>query len=173
MYRNVYVIICVFIYRVWASLGAQTLKILPAHAGDLGPVPGLGRFPGEGNGNPLQSSCLENPHEQRSLLGCNGVAKSQTQQLKWQTKHQHHDRDLIQEAYTVVDLYEHLIQGGGLLPGPLPTSQVKEGSILSLRTALGFSESSVESSDTWDASEMTVCVSCQTAPWISRPVTTG
>ena len=29
--------------------------------GDLGSIPGLGRFPGEGNGNPLQSSCLENP----------------------------------------------------------------------------------------------------------------
>ena len=28
---------------------------------DLGSVPGLGRFPGEGNGNPLQYSCLENP----------------------------------------------------------------------------------------------------------------
>ena len=30
-------------------------------AGDLGSIPGLGRSPGEGNGNPLQSSCLENP----------------------------------------------------------------------------------------------------------------
>ena len=31
------------------------------HAGDLGPIPGLGRSPGEGNGNPLQYSCLEHP----------------------------------------------------------------------------------------------------------------
>ena len=31
------------------------------NAGDLGSVPGLGRSPGEGNGNPLQCSCLENP----------------------------------------------------------------------------------------------------------------
>ena len=30
-------------------------------AGDLGSIPGLGRSPGEGNGNPLQYSCLENP----------------------------------------------------------------------------------------------------------------
>ena len=28
---------------------------------DVGSIPGLGRFPGEGNGNPLQTSCLENP----------------------------------------------------------------------------------------------------------------
>ena len=37
--------------------------------GDLGLIPGLGRFPGGGHGNPLQYSCLENPHEQKSLSG--------------------------------------------------------------------------------------------------------
>ena len=37
--------------------------------GDLGLIPGLGRFPGERHGNPLQYSCLENPHGLRSLVG--------------------------------------------------------------------------------------------------------
>ena len=37
------------------------------NAGDLGSIPGLGRSPGGGNGNPPQYSCLENPHGQRSL----------------------------------------------------------------------------------------------------------
>ena len=37
------------------------VKCLSINAGDLGSIPGLGRFPGEGNGNPLQYSCLENP----------------------------------------------------------------------------------------------------------------
>ena len=37
---------------------------------DMGSIPGLGRSPGEGNGNPLQYSCLENSHGQRSLEGC-------------------------------------------------------------------------------------------------------
>ena len=37
--------------------------------GDLGSIPGLRRSPGEGHGNPLQYSCLENPHGQRSLAG--------------------------------------------------------------------------------------------------------
>ena len=40
------------------------VKNLPANAGDIrdmGSIPGLGRSPGEGNGNPLQYSCLENP----------------------------------------------------------------------------------------------------------------
>ena len=36
------------------------------NAGDLGSIPGLGRSPGEGNGNPLQYSCLENPMEGRA-----------------------------------------------------------------------------------------------------------
>ena len=43
-----------------------------ANAGDIrdvGSIPGLGRSPGEGNGYPLQYSCLENPHGQRSLEG--------------------------------------------------------------------------------------------------------
>ena len=35
-------------------------KNLPANAGDMGLIPGLGRHPGVGNGNPLQHSCLEN-----------------------------------------------------------------------------------------------------------------
>ena len=37
------------------------VKNLPANAGDGGSVPGLGRSPGEENGNPLQYCCLENP----------------------------------------------------------------------------------------------------------------
>ena len=39
------------------------------NAGDLGLVPGLGRSSREGHGNPLQYSCRENPHGQRSLVG--------------------------------------------------------------------------------------------------------
>ena len=43
-----------------ASLVAQ-VKASASNAGDTGLIPGLGRSPGEGNGNPLQYSCLENP----------------------------------------------------------------------------------------------------------------
>ena len=42
-------------------LVAQSVKNLACSAGDLGSIPGLGRSPGEGNGNPLQYPCLENP----------------------------------------------------------------------------------------------------------------
>ena len=48
-------------------------------AGDMGSIPRLGRSPGEGNGSPLQCSCLESPTdgEPGGLQRCNGVAKSQ------------------------------------------------------------------------------------------------
>ena len=49
------------------------------NAGDLGSIPGSGRFPGEGNGNPLQYSCLENPRDRGTWwVTVHGVAKSQT-----------------------------------------------------------------------------------------------
>ena len=47
--------------------GGSDSKASAYNAGDLGSIPGSGRSPREGNGNPLQYSCLENPHGQRSL----------------------------------------------------------------------------------------------------------
>ena len=47
---------------------AQTVDA--GDAGDADLIPGLGRYPGVGNGNPFPYSCLENPHGQRSLVGC-------------------------------------------------------------------------------------------------------
>ena len=47
--------------HLWASPMAQQVKNLPANAGDTGLIPGLERPSGEGNGNPLQYSCLGNP----------------------------------------------------------------------------------------------------------------
>ena len=44
-----------------ASLIAQLVKKSACNAGDLDSIPGSGRSPGEGNGNPLQYSCLGNP----------------------------------------------------------------------------------------------------------------
>ena len=53
------------------------------NAGDLGLIPGLGRSPGGGHGNPLQYSCLENPMDRGAWQAAvRGVTQSQTQ-LKW------------------------------------------------------------------------------------------
>ena len=49
--------------------GGSDSKVSVCNEGDLGLIPGLGRSPGEGHGNPLQYSCLENPHGQMSLAG--------------------------------------------------------------------------------------------------------
>ena len=56
------------------------VKNLPAKTGDSGFIPGLGRFPGDGNGNPLQCSCLGNPMDRGAWWATvHGVAKSTTQ----------------------------------------------------------------------------------------------
>ena len=50
------------------------------NAGDLGSIPGSGRSPREGNGNPLQNSCLENPMDRGAWQAVfHGIAKSRTQ----------------------------------------------------------------------------------------------
>ena len=63
----------------WASLVAQTLRNPPAMWGDLDSIPGLERSPVGEHGNPLQYSCLENPHGQKSQRAtAHGVAKKAT-----------------------------------------------------------------------------------------------
>ena len=59
-------------------------KNLPANAGDIrygGSIPGSGRSPGGGHGNPLQCSCLENPMDRGAwwATAAHGVAKSRSQ----------------------------------------------------------------------------------------------
>ena len=59
--------------------GGSDGKASVYNVGDPGWIPGLGRCPGEGNGNPLQHSCLENPMDGGALRATvHGVAKSQT-----------------------------------------------------------------------------------------------
>ena len=50
-------------------------------AGDPGSIAGLGRSPGEGNGYPLQCSCLENPYGQRGLVGYRPWGHKATEQI--------------------------------------------------------------------------------------------
>ena len=64
------------------ALGFQSGSVLknpPANAGDAGLIPGSGRSSGEGNGNPLQYSCLQNPMDGGAWQATlHGVIKSQT-----------------------------------------------------------------------------------------------
>jgi len=59
------------------SFGDSDGKESACNAGDLGSIPGSGRSHGEGNVNPLQYSCQENPMD-RNAWQVHGVAKSQT-----------------------------------------------------------------------------------------------
>ena len=59
--------------------GGSKDKASACNLGDLGLIPGLGRSPGEGNGNPLQHSCLENPMDRGAWwVTVHGVSKSWT-----------------------------------------------------------------------------------------------
>ena len=59
--------------------GVSEVKASACKAEDLGSIPGLGRSPGEGNGNPLQYSCLENPMDRGAWRATvHGVTESQT-----------------------------------------------------------------------------------------------
>jgi len=59
-------------------LGATAVKNPPANVGDAGLIPESGRFPGGGNGNPLQYSCLANPRDR----GVHGVSNSQLSNIE-------------------------------------------------------------------------------------------
>ena len=64
---------------LWGFPGVAEVKNLPANIGDVGSDPGSGRSPGEGNGNPLQDSCLENPVDRGAWQATvHGVVKSWT-----------------------------------------------------------------------------------------------
>ena len=68
------------ILRIVGFPGSSLVKTPPANAGDAGSIPGLGRSPGGGNGNPLQYSCLENPMDIGAWRATvHGVTKSQRQ----------------------------------------------------------------------------------------------
>ena len=63
---------------VWTPGGTDD-KVSSYNAGDPGSIPGSGRSPGEGNGNPLQYSCLGNPMDEGAWEATvHGVAKSRT-----------------------------------------------------------------------------------------------
>ena len=67
------VLLCVFLMSSCSSVGKESA----CRAGDPGSIPGLGRSPGEGNGNPLQYPCLENPKDREAWWAAvHGVSKS-------------------------------------------------------------------------------------------------
>ena len=87
----------------WASQMALVVKNLPANARDrrdTGSIPGSGRFPGEGNDNPLQYSCLESPRDRGVWWAAvQGVTKSHTTE---HTQHRYLGEYCFAENYFLV-----------------------------------------------------------------------
>ena len=80
MSQSVFKTICFILPSILGGFpGGSEVKVSACIVGDLRLIPGSGRSPGEGNGNPLQYSCLENPMDGGALWATvHGVAKSQT-----------------------------------------------------------------------------------------------
>ena len=74
------------------------------NAGDAGSIPGLGRSPRGGHGNPLQYSCLENHHGQRSLLGYSPWGYKESDMTEWLSTHTLH----IQLPTHILSIYYSL-----------------------------------------------------------------
>ena len=77
---------------------ALAVKNPPANAGDIrdvGLVPGSGRSPGGGHGNPLQYSCLKNPQGQRSLAGYSPWGHDESDMTKHSTDTMSVDRKSV------------------------------------------------------------------------------
>ena len=93
------------------------VKASACNEGDMGSIPGLGRSPGKGNGNPLQYSCLENPMDGGAWWATvHGVAKSRTLlftgflTLRTSLSLNFHSLcALLSFLFLSVDLFNHLI----------------------------------------------------------------
>ena len=80
---KLYHFFCSQLSRLWGFSGSSVVKNLPANAGaagNSGSIPGPGRYPGRGNGNPLHYSCLENIMDRRAWVSTvHGVIENWTQ----------------------------------------------------------------------------------------------
>ena len=85
---------CTQTFHPHASQVALVVKNPPAMARgtrDVGSIPGSGRSPGEGKVNPLQYSCLEHPHGQRSLVDCSPQGHKESDRPEHTHTHTHTD----------------------------------------------------------------------------------
>ena len=108
-WQNIYTQYCFLLYHIRKQPGAsqvvQVVKNLPANIGDLrdmGLMPGLGRSLGEGHGNPLQYSCLENPMD-KGVWQTKSIG-SQRVRHDWSVfAHTHEARYLTVTLFTILN----------------------------------------------------------------------
>ena len=99
------------IYKRKELLGLSDTSLVknpPANAGDTGSIPGSGRYPGEGHGNPLQYSCLGNPMDRGDLWTIvHGVAKELDMEKKKRERERHGSDQTITITYHFVLLFNY------------------------------------------------------------------
>ena len=87
---------------IWGFLGGSAVRNSPDNAGDRGLIPGSGRSPREGNGNPIQFSCLGNLMDRRALQAIeHGVAKRDSVQFS----------SAVQSCPTLCNSMDHSMPG--------------------------------------------------------------
>ena len=107
------------------SFSGSDGKVSACSAGDLGLIPGSGRSPGEGNGNPLQYSCLENSMDGGAWSAAvHGVTKSRTRLSDWLHFHFH---ALEKEMATHSSVLAWSIPGTGEVGGLLSMGSHRVG----------------------------------------------
>ena len=117
-----------------ASQMVLMVKNPPAKAGDMGSIPGLGRFPGVGNGNPLQYSCLENPMDRGTgQAAVHRVTKSHAG-LKQHSTHPHVCTHTHTHSCSLCGALTHSLAPSQ--PRPLPQSLSEGWTLLSKPSAV-------------------------------------
>ena len=122
--------------------GGSEIKNPPANEGDLGSIPGLGRSPGEGNGNPFQYSCLGNPVDREAWWAtAHGVTKESDMTQRLNNNH-----PIMNEGKSV---FLFLARRGRNKPQPLSPFIKKLTPRLSLLTRSWRGDSSALPSGMW------------------------
>ena len=96
------VVIWVVLQQHLVFPGGSVVKNPPANAGDSSSNPGLGRNPGERNGNPLQYSCLENPMDREA---CWAIVHGVTRELDTTQRLNNYSTTFIEHLLCALNLY--------------------------------------------------------------------
>ena len=140
------------------------IKNLPASAGDVrdaSSTAGLGRSPGEGNGNLLQCSCLENPHGQRRLPGYSlwGFKGSDTSEWHFDDSYRQQHLEFTEVTWTFLCSWKSLWDEKQSVYWEIPLAlpRVPTGTALMFSSRNNRRSGCWESSDTWGLERYTQC----------------
>ena len=104
--------------------GGSVVKNLPANARDPGLIPGSGRSPGEGNGNPLQYSCLGNPMDREEPEGLQSMGSQRVEHVQ-ATKQPQQEGSSFDQSFHIEKAPGEVVCPLWLMDPPLPSLNLK------------------------------------------------